>query len=245
MIRSTEHGYLFVQLPHTGCSSVALELLEHYRGEKLLGKHATFREFERRQLGWKPSFVFSTVRHPLDDIVSSFEKLRTNHEQYDNPSRSISSPGGFVDEKARARFDFVQQGAGFDAYVRRFHRLPFDNWSSLDHHKFDRVMKFESLAEDFSSVLSDLGLEPVRSLPVRNATQRRRSSWEDYWADGDLRAFIGPRVAPFMHRWGYEFPEGWPLVPANRRLAFELVRKSLLPRRSRIWSQPAPVFAGD
>lgn len=245
MIRSTTHGYLFVQLPHTGCSSVALELLEHYEGEKLLGKHATFREFERSDVGWSPRFVFSTVRHPLDDIVSTYEKLRTNHEQYDDPSRSTASPGGFVDPKARERFDFVQTGQDFETYVRKFHRLPFDNWASIDHQRFDRVMRFERLTSDFADVLGEIGLTPVRELPRRNATQRDRPTWEAYWSDPDLQRFIAPRVAPFMRQWGYEFPEGWVSVPAAQVRLSESVRRLLLPRRTRIWSQPAPVFSGD
>lgn len=245
MIRSTTHGYLFVQLPHTGCSAVAHELVEHYDGEKILGKHATFGEFEQSGSDWQPRFVFSTVRHPLDDIVSTYEKLRTNHESYDDPARSVDVPGGFVDAKAVERFEFVQTGAGFEAYVRKFHAMPFDNWASLDHRRFDRVMRFENLADDFADVLETLGIDAIRPLPHRNATKRHNGSWQDYWESPELRKFIAPRVAPFMSDWGYSFPAGWPEVSTPAVVAFSALRRLLLPRRARIWSRPAPVFAGD
>ena len=35
------------------------------------------------------------------------------------------------------------KGAGFPAYFRRFYRLPYDNWSSLSHHRMDHVLRFE------------------------------------------------------------------------------------------------------
>lgn len=245
MIRSARHGYLFVQLPHTGCSAVAQELVDHYDGQKILGKHATYREFEASGSDWKPDFVFSTVRHPLDDIVSTFEKLRTNHESYDDPARHVDAPGGFVDDKAVERFEFVQSGAGFEAYVRKYHALPFDNWASLDHERFDFVMRFEHLTDDFDRVLRMLGIEPVRSLPRRNATQRAGGTWQDYWASPELRRFIAARVAPFMRDWGYEFPPDWPSVAPPSAMLSTAVRRALLVRRARIWSRPAPVFAGD
>lgn len=245
MIRSTLHGYLFVQLPHTGCSAVAHELIEHYGGEKVLGKHATYREFEASGSSWKPDFVFSTVRHPLDDIVSTFEKLRTNHESYDDPDRHVDAPGGFVDDRAVERFEFVQNGAEFGDYVRKYHAMPFDNWASLDHHRFDVVMRFENLTDDFDRVLRGLGIQPVRELPRRNATQRGGASWQDYWGSPELRRFIAPRVAPFMADWGYEFPDGWPDVRSPWMTLSSVTRRALLVRRARIWSRPAPVFAGD
>jgi hypothetical protein len=41
--------------------------------------------------------------------------------------------------------------ADFSTFFLHFYKLPFDTWASLDHRRFDCVMRFERLADDFDA----------------------------------------------------------------------------------------------
>lgn len=80
MIISGEHRYVFVELPRTGSTAIRKELLNQYGGRKILQKHSTYQEFLRTaNEEEKRYFVFSGVRNPLDDAVSHYFKLASDH----------------------------------------------------------------------------------------------------------------------------------------------------------------------
>jgi hypothetical protein len=218
VIISHAHRYLFVELPRTGSTAVRRELRELYDGVPILHKHSTYDEFRRQaspdQLKY---FVFSTVRNPLDDAVSRYFKLKTDHRQrfsditQQKNRRALNS---FIDDrmyKYLARTD-----ADFSKFFVHFYRLPYDTWASLDHKRFDYVMRFERLPDEFDTVLRRIGLEPARMLPVRNATGERQDSFADYYTES-ARARAFRVFGPYMRRWGYEFPLDWK-VPTPSRL---------------------------
>jgi hypothetical protein len=109
----------------------------------------------------------------------------------------------------RWQYRFVEStDADFSTFFLKFYRLPYDTWASLDHARFNHVMRFEQLAEDFDAVLRKLGIEPVRRLPIRNTTRQRDRTFESYYSlAARRRAFRIMR--PYMERWGYEFPADW------------------------------------
>jgi hypothetical protein len=199
-----------VELPRTGSTAVRRELRELYDGAPILHKHSTYDEFRRQASADELKyFVFSAVRNPLDDAVSRYFKLKTDHRQrfsditQQKNRRALNS---FLDDrmyKYLARTD-----ADFSTFFMHFYRLPFDTWASLDHKRFDYVMRFERLAEEFDAVLRKMGIEPKRPLPVRNATGERKQSFDEYYSEAARRRAF--RVfGPYMRRWGYEFPAGW------------------------------------
>ncbi|MEO8509638.1 MAG: sulfotransferase family 2 domain-containing protein [Chloroflexota bacterium] len=218
MIISHKHRYLFVELPRTGSTAVRRELRELYDGEPILHKHATYEEFaaiatedERRY------FVFSSIRNPLDDAVSRYFKFRTDHKgRYTDPARQPKHKpfvNRVLDESA---FRFVRRGrSDFGGFLRRFYPLPFDTWASLSHDRFDLVMRFERLTDDFAEALRLIGVEPVRPLPVANQTGQRDRDFSTYYDEGAQRH--ARRVfGPYMRRWGYELPPSWELAPPSR-----------------------------
>jgi hypothetical protein len=80
LIISHQHRYLFVELPRTGSTAIRHELRELYDGTPILHKHSTYDEFRRQaSVAELQYFVFSTVRNPLDDAVSRYFKLKTDH----------------------------------------------------------------------------------------------------------------------------------------------------------------------
>lgn len=233
MIVSHRHRYVFVELPRTGSWAIHHELREHYDGVPVLEKHTPYHRFLRgateEERGY---FVFAGIRNPLDEAVSLYfweKNDRAGH--YTDPSK-LRRRGGHVSKADLRRFRYLRErGADFATYFERFyrhwkiHRYPYDNYTCLDHHRFDYVIRFERLQEDFSRVLDLLGIEPVRPLPVVNRTPGK---------EGDFRAFYPPEIreravrvfGPYMERWGYEFPPDWDVgrPPLWSRVAFRALR---------------------
>jgi hypothetical protein len=212
MIISHTHRYVFVELPRTGSTAVRRELRELYDGSPILHKHSTYDEFRRQA---RPDeleyFVFSTIRNPLDDAVSRYFKLKTDHRQRFSDitrQRHRRPLNSFLDQRMYRYL--ATTDADFATFFLHFYRLPFDTWASLDHRRFDYVMRFERLADDFEAVLNRIGIEPLRRLPVRNATGERQRRFEDYYTEPARRRAL--RVfGPYMRRWGYAFPGDWDL----------------------------------
>lgn len=208
MIISDEHRYLFVELPWTASTAISNELRNYYDGRSILRKHSNYHEFLRfANAEQKSYFTFSGIRHPLDELVSLYVKLRTNlHNTYTNPE-------WWVSRRKIRQYEWIQERqASFPEFVKRFYWLPAETWSSLDHEEFDYVYRFETVASDFEAILEQLGLEQVRPLPVLNPTPEK-GSWQDYYTPeiyDRVRVVFGPRMA----RWGYEFPPEWDLRPA-------------------------------
>ncbi len=243
MIVSHAHKYVFVQIPRTGCTAVAAELMANYEGESILGKHSSYSEGLATGSAPRGYSVLASVRNPLADIVAGYEKLRTNHEKYEDPDRHVSAPGGYVTDKMLAAFRFVQAHPDdFEQYVRTFHKLTYDHQISLDEGVYDHVMRFESLADDFSKWLAAAGIPAVRDLPLVNRTNRDKRDWIDYYDSESLQRFIAPRVLPFMRQWGYSLPSNWSEPNAVVSTVAGIAHRALAVRRRRIWAQPAASF---
>ena len=212
MIISHRHRYVFVELPRTGSSAVRRELRELYDGVPILHKHSTYDEFRRQasddERGY---FAFSAIRNPLDDAVSRYFKLKTDHHQrFSDVSRQRHRrPLNSLLDTRMYRY-IATTDADFSTFFLHFYRMPFDTWASLDHQSFGSVMRFERLADDFDATLRRIGIEPVRPLPWRNATEGKERDLDTVYTPAARRR--ARRVfGPYMRRWGYEFPPGWDL----------------------------------
>jgi hypothetical protein len=217
MIISHSHRYVFVELPRTGSTAVRRELRELYDGTPILHKHSTYDEFRRQATDdERKYFVFSAIRNPLDDAVSRYFKLRTDHRQRFSDvtrQRNRRPLNSFLDERMYRYI--ASTDPDFSTYFLHFYRLPFDTWASLDHRTFDYVMRFERLPQDFEAVLRRLGIEPARPLPARNVTGERERSFADYYSPAARRRAFRV-LGPYMRRWGYEFPPEWdPPAPST------------------------------
>lgn len=212
MVISHKHKYLFLELPRTGSTAVSKELCQLYGGERILKKHATYNDFLRTANDdEKKYFVFSSIRNPADKILSLYFKYKTDQRGYDNKE---THRGGnpLIAWLLKTQFRYVHdRNASFEEFFSRFYRLPYDDWSCLDHPKLDYVIHFERLAEEFDEVLRRIGLEPVQPLPVVNKTSARDNDFWSYYTPA-----IQPRAqwvfGPYLRRWGYEFPADWEKV---------------------------------
>jgi Sulfotransferase family len=232
MIISHKHRYVFVELPLTGSTAISAELRENYDGIPMLHKHATYLDFLRAaNADEKSYFVFSCIRDPLDQAVSFYFKYKTNHRGiYTNPGRATRFKGSIyhriflhVDQK---RFRFIQDNdADFATYFLRFYKRPYSNWSVLSHKRFDYVIRFENIQEDFSRVLRRIGVAQKRPLPIRNKTSAKDGGYEKHYCTPEVIRRAKFVFGPFMEMWGYSFPSNWGYdsLGWRQRTAYEAV----------------------
>lgn len=216
MIISHKYKYVFVEYPRTGTTAVSKELCQNYSGARILRKHSTYQEFLKvASPEEKKYFVFTSVRNPLDDAVSHYFKLRTDHrERYTN--REKVRNGKRLSEILDAYlFRYLQKkDMDFPTYFRKFYVIPYNTWSTISIKRYNYIMRFESLRDDFATVLKMLEIDPIRPLPERNVTgERKKEYWMYYTPE------IIPRArrifGPFLKQWGYEFPKEWGEQPIS------------------------------
>lgn len=216
MIISHKYQYLFVELPHTASTAISEELCENYHGISILRRNAYYHEFLRiANAQEKIYLVFSCIRNPLDQAVSLYYRLRTNHKGTYNNSKSLRKNAGDVTNTDMKKFDYIRKtDSDFSTYFKKFYdlkyfyRFPYDNPSRLSHRAFGFIMRFENLQNDFTKVLKLIGVEQKRPLPLANKTSEKRddclSCYTPEIYDQAKRVF-----GPFMKRWGYDFPPEW------------------------------------
>ncbi len=232
MIISHKYKYLFVELPHTGATSIAAELCATYHGKPIMRKHEYYHEFRRiADSDEKDLFIFSCIRNPLDEAVSAYFRLKQNRPGDDSDSKQLRKQGGHLSHADLQGFQFLQEsGADFAQFFRKFykpwkiHRYPYDNWSSLDHKNFDYIIRFENLEADFAEVLKRLSIRQKRPLPLLDQTNGNLADYQSFFTP-DIRARAKRIFGPFMQKWGYDFPEEWqdgPVTPLNN-LHFRLL----------------------
>lgn len=227
MIVSHKHRYVYVELPRTGSSAVSVELRENYDGHSFLFKHATYRDFLRHATpDERTYFVFSGLRNPLDVAVTRYTHLLEDTRGHFSEPEQVQMRSSVAGRLERRLFRWVQKtNPDFETFLKHVYLLPFDTWSALDHKRMHAIIRFENLPDDFASVLRQLGLEPVRPLPVRNATPGRERDYESYYTPGAAR--VAARIfGPYMEEWGYAFPSSWgPMqVPWRSRILYRVAR---------------------
>jgi hypothetical protein len=210
MIISHPHKYLFIELPRTGTTAISRELCALYEGEPILHKHATYLEFLKAATpDEKKYFVFAGIRNPMDDAVSLYFKYRNDHRNLFTNPKKLAKLHPALRFFVLMRFRFINRGeVDFPTYFRRYHRIPYDNWSSLSHKDFNFVVRFEHLAEDFERALRLIGLELKRPLLPVNTTAVRTRDYLAYYTP-DIRAHAKRVFGPYMKKWGYRFPPEW------------------------------------
>jgi hypothetical protein len=227
MIVSHKHRYVYVEVPRTGSTAISRELRDEYDGTPILRKHATYRDFLRQASeDERRYFVFSGIRNPLDIAVTRFAHMKVNAKGHFTNPEDVAVRNSIAGRIERRIFRWVHDNdADFESFLLRWYRVPYDTWTSLDHKRMDKVIRFESLADDFNDALRRIGITPTRPLPVHNATPGR---------DRDFVASYTPRAikravwvfGPYMEEWGYSFPESWGKVrvPRSAKLMMRILR---------------------
>jgi len=218
MVISHKYRYVFVELPHTGSTSISRELCQQYDGHSILFRHATYQEFLRSASDdEKQYFVFSCIRNPLDDAVSCYFKYKNQVKGFigfDVDSKASLSDWRDLSRRIIYRFRYNRyrfvhdNDADFPTFFLKYYWWPYDNWSSLSHHKFGYIIRFEALQDGFAEVLERLNIEQVRPLPRVHKTSGRARDYSVYYTPETQPRAV--RIfGPYMDKWGYEFPEDW------------------------------------
>lgn len=227
MIISHRHRYVFVEVPRTGSTAISAELREHYDGERMLRKHATYRDFLRVASPDEATyFAFSAVRNPLDVAVTRYVHLRENPRGHFTDPTEIAVRNSVASRLERRVYRWLHENqATFEEFLLRWYVVPYDTWTSLDHRRLNSVLRFESLPDDFAGVLRQLGIEPVRALPAKNVTPGKDQDWESYYTPRAVRRARWV-FGPYMREWGYAFPSGWDIrdIPAAADVYLKLAR---------------------
>jgi hypothetical protein len=229
LIVSHKYRYVYVELPRTGSTAVSRELQDLYDGHPILRKHATYRDFLRiASEDERTYFAFSGIRNPLDVTVTRYIHLQEDKRgRFTDPGR-VALRNSLAGRLERRIYRWVQDNdASFEDFLLRWYKVPYDTWAALDHKRMNAILRLESLPEDFDRTLRQIGIQPLRPLPVVNATPERDRQQ-------DLSAYYTPRArrrarwvfGPYMEEWHYAFPPDWgPMtVPLWSKLFLRVTR---------------------
>lgn len=208
---SHKHKYVFVQLPRTGSTAIGQELRDFYDGTKILHKHARYEDFLKiANPEEKKYFVFSCIRNPMDDVVSIYTKYKTDPREWYTDPEKIQRFNPLERYTNKKLYEFIQNNnADFSDFFLKFYRIPYNNWSELSHHKFDFIIRFENIQNDFAKALELIGIEQIRPLPLKNKTPGREKKFLTYYNTPVVIKRAKHVFGPFMKKWGYEFPPEW------------------------------------
>jgi len=227
MIISHQNRYLFVEIPHTASTAISNELCEKYGGERIYHKHELYESFLRKATPpEKDYFVFTCIRNPMDIVVTRYFKRKADHQGFFTNPEHWREYGGHLSRKARREFEFiVSDRRDFEDYFLKFYKLPFDHRGSPHPKDFDFIIRFESLQNDFSTLLRKLGIHQVRPIPLINKTSGKEQNYIDCYSI-KTRKRASWVFGPCMELWGYEFPVDWQIshVPQVSRTLFYLIR---------------------
>ena len=210
MIVSPGRGYVFVHIPKTGGTSMALALeARAMKDDILIGDTPKARRRRGRLTGlrtagrlWKHSrladiagllpeealarmVVFTMVRNPWDRLVSYYHWLRV--QRFDHPAVRLARETGF---SAFLNHPATRASIGAESYGDYVRGAAAPVFVRLEH-----------LAEAMAPVEAHLGFR--LALPHANRSARP-ADWRACYSDGDA-ALVGEICAEDVARFGYRF----------------------------------------
>lgn len=214
MIISRGRAYIFVHIPKTGGTSLALALeARAMKDDIMLGDTPKARKRRRRLVDvetrgrlWKHStladaeglitsqdmdqcFVFTMVRNPWDRMVSYYHWLRM--QSFDHPAVRLAKEVSFAGFLSDPLTQAAQRAAPAAHYVR----------DAEGRDRSDLMIRLEHFEQDARPLMEHLGFE--LQLPHANPSDGRGHYRSHY--DATTRDIVAEICAEDIGRFGYAF----------------------------------------
>jgi hypothetical protein len=214
MIISPGRSYIFVHIPKTGGTSMALALeARAMKDDILIGDTPKAKRRRKRAAAlpargrlWKHArladldgylspdqlkgfFVFTMVRNPWDRMVSYYHWLRT--QSFDHAAVDLARRLDFAAFAAHPQTEAASRNDGAGRYVQ----------DVTGQERCDAFLRLEHLADDIAPLEQHLGF--ALDLPHANPSERQ-SDYRGYY-DDDTAARIATLFAQDIARFGYHF----------------------------------------
>lgn len=214
MIISRGRGYLFVHIPKTGGTSMALALEDRAKADdiligdtpKALRRKARLKGVETRGRVWKHStladveglvtrdemrdlFVFTMVRNPWDRLVSYYHWLQV--QTFENPAVALAQQ---LDFSSFLNHEHTQNSLRANPAVR------YVTDAAGTVHA-DLYIRLDQFAQDVKALEERLGFDI--KLPHANAS-KRDAAYQSYFSVAD-RALVAILCSDDIERFGFTF----------------------------------------
>lgn len=214
MIISRGRNYIFVHIPKTGGTSLALALEDRAMKDDLmlgdtpkalkrrkrlkdakaagrLWKHSTLADIEGlvSRTEMEQMFTFTLVRNPWDRIASYYHWLRD--QTFDHPAVHVAAQTSFEAFLMTRGIQASLRGAPYTSYMR----------DGAGEERCNLYIRLEHFAEDAAPLFEHLGFS--LSLPLENRSARvldYRSLYTD-----EMRDVVATICAEDIARFGYRF----------------------------------------
>jgi len=214
MIISRGRGYIFVHIPKTGGTAMALALEDRAKADDImigdtpkavkrrgkvkgvetagrLWKHSTLADAEGliTRAEMEHLFTFTLVRNPWDRMVSYYHWLQT--QTFDHPAVTLAKSKGFS--------GFLNAPLTQDTFRNAPYAHYMTDGAGLTHANL--YIRLEHLEQDAAPLVDLLGFD--LNMPIANASARPRD-WRGFYTDSDAER-LGEICAIDIKTHGYSF----------------------------------------